>query len=72
MGGPGWFLKLEEASAVSARSPCRQPVTTISSRLVAPGASEGKSQETSATNSRWPAGRVDVPQSNDGAASGRP
>ena len=49
-----------------------QPVTATPSRLVAPGANEGRFQDTSAANSRWPTGRAGVPQSSAGAASGRP
>jgi hypothetical protein len=44
--------RLEEASAASTRSPCRQFVTVTSSKLVAPGASDGRSQDTSAWNLR--------------------
>jgi anti-sigma factor RsiW len=32
-----------EASAASARSPCRQPVTVTSSKLAAPGVTSGRS-----------------------------
>jgi hypothetical protein len=47
-----------------------QPVTATPSRLVAPGANEGRFQDTSAANSRWPTGRVDVPQSARVCSSG--
>ena len=59
-------------SAAVARSPCRAPLTVTSSKLVAPGAKFGRSQATSAANSRCPTGRVGVPQSKAGAASGSP
>jgi hypothetical protein len=55
--------RVEEASAAPARSRCWHPVTVTSSRLVPPGAKLGRSQETSAANSRWPTRRVGVPQS---------
>ena len=47
--------RVDEASAALARSPCRAPDTVTSTRLVAPGASDGRSQATSAVNSRCPA-----------------
>jgi hypothetical protein len=42
--------RVEEASAASARSPCRQPGTVTSTRWVAPGARLGRSSEVSAWN----------------------
>jgi hypothetical protein len=48
--------RVEEASAASARSPCRAPFTVTSSRAFAPGAGEGRSQDTSAAKSRVPTG----------------
>jgi hypothetical protein len=62
--------RVDDASAAWARSPCRAPATVTSSRLVAPGARLGRSQVTSAANSRCPTGSARVPQSSAGAASG--
>ena len=64
--------RVDEASAAWAKSPCRAPLTVTSSRLVAPGASYGRSQAASAANSRCPTGSAGVPQSSAGAASGNP
>ena len=69
--------RVDEASAAWARSPCRAPLTTTSSRLVAPGARLGRSQDTSAANSRRPEPNGapvsnGVPFSTAGAASGSP
>ena len=60
--------RVEEASDASARSPCRAPGTATSTRCTAPAASDGRSSEVSTANSRWPTGRVGVPQSRAGAA----
>jgi hypothetical protein len=48
--------RVEEASAASARSPCRQPGTVTSSRRVAPGAKFGRSQAASAARRYSPDG----------------
>ena len=51
------FMKrIDEANAASAKSPTLQLATVTLSRLVMPGASDGKSQDTSAWNSRVPTG----------------
>jgi hypothetical protein len=44
--------RVEEASAAWAKSPCRQPVTVTSSRLVARSASDDRSQATDGPSSR--------------------
>jgi hypothetical protein len=64
--------RVEEASDASARSPCRAPGTVMFTRCTALAPRFGKSCGISTVNSRWPTGRVGVPQSRAGAASGRP
>jgi hypothetical protein len=64
--------RVEEASEASARLPCLAPGTATSIRCIAPPANDGGSSVVSAASSRWPTGRVGVPQSRAGAASGRP
>ena len=63
--------RVDEASDASARSPCRAAGTTTSTRCTAPEAKFGRSSVVSTANSRWPTGRVGVPQSSAGATSAR-
>lgn len=48
--------RVELTSDACARSPWRDPVTVTSVSAVAPLASDGRSQDTSAANSRVPTG----------------
>jgi hypothetical protein len=64
--------RIEDTSDAFARSPVRAPLAVTSIDDVAPGARLGRSQATSAANSRCPTGNVGVPQSSAGAASGSP
>ena len=50
--------RVELTSDAYAISPCRDPVTVTSVSAVAPLASDGRSQDTSAWNSRVPTGTV--------------
>ena len=65
--------RVDDTSDACARSPARAPVTVTSISEVAPGARLGRSDETSAANSRCPdCGSSGVPFSTAGAASGSP
>ena len=46
--------RVDDASDADARSPARAPLTVTSSNEVAPGAKLGRSQDTSAANTRCP------------------
>ena len=65
--------RVEDTSDACARSPARAPLSVTSISDVAPGARLGRSQDTSAANSRYPdCGSSGVPFSTAGAASGSP
>jgi hypothetical protein len=69
--------RVDDTSDAVARSPARAPFTVTSSSDVAPGARLGRSQDTSAANSRRPEPNSapvnsGVPFSTAGAASGSP
>ena len=65
--------RVDDTSDAPARSPARALLTVTSISEVAPGARLGRSQDTSAANSRCPdCGSSGVPFSTAGAASGNP
>jgi len=69
--------RVDDTSDACARSPDRAPFTVTSMSAVAPGARLGRSQDTSAANSRRPEPNSapvsnGVPFSTAGAASGSP